>query len=60
MFNNLDNRDLLQCVFEERMSELKSCDAILTTLMDKHDFGAGFFHKILTKSVLKPGSLQAK
>ncbi len=60
MFNDWETRSLLKSVMEERMTVLSCSDVVMAALMAKHDFGSEFFHKILSKSVLKPGSVPAK
>lgn len=61
MFNNIEsNSSTLRYVVENRLGEPGSSEAVLSALSRKHDFGEGFFHKILTKSILRPNSAQAK
>lgn len=57
MFNSVESSSVLKKVMEARLTDTASSDVILDAFMAEHDFGQGFFHKILTKSVLNPGSI---
>jgi hypothetical protein len=60
MFNDLETKGLIRSVSEDRFSVPYCSEVVIADLIAKHDFGAGFFHKILNKSILKPGSTAAK
>ena len=60
MFNRLEEDTLLKSVSASRVNGLVCSEVVINTLTSQYDFGQGFFHKILTRSVLKPGSLRAE
>ncbi len=60
VFNEVSNEGLVKSVFESRFTGFQSSDVILRDMMARYDFGQDFFHKILNKSILRPGSIQTK
>lgn len=60
MFSEIEINRLEKSVFEDRLTSWKNTEVVLTALIEKYEFGQGFFHKTLSKSILRPGSLQSE
>jgi hypothetical protein len=60
MFSEIENSILHKCVYEDRVDDSTISRIVLSNLLEKYDFGKGLFRKTLSKSILRPGSIQAK
>ncbi len=59
MFNDMETQSLHKHVVQKQLSNTHSCDIVLTDLVTSTDFGEDFFHKVLSKGILKPNTIQA-
>lgn len=60
MFNDFETRGLIQSIAQDRCSMPVCSGVVIHDILAKTEFGADFFHKILGKSILKPGSIQGR
>lgn len=57
MFHHIEPDSFHKSVAEARLADLRATENVMSALLDNYDFGHGFFHKILNKSILRPGTL---
>jgi len=59
MFHSSTPHNLLfERVAHSRLKSTFASEVVTRQFLDKHDFGAEFFQKVLGKSILKPGSMK--
>ncbi len=60
MFSELHTSRLHRDIMASRLTDVKSSEIVLKVFDKKHDFGQSLFRKILSKSILKPGSIHVE